>query len=60
MHYLESIVRSPALSVPNLPHASLSANLAESAPGRTAFISYILRIVCTFGACLLIYTETSR
>jgi hypothetical protein len=51
MQYLESIVTSPVLSVPILPHASLSANLAESAPGRTAFISWILRIVCTFGAC---------
>lgn len=51
MHYHESNVRSPALSVPILPHACLSANLAENAPGRTAFISYILRIVCTFGAC---------
>lgn len=53
MHYLESIVRNPVLSVPILPHASLSANLAESAPGRTAFISYILRMVCTFGVFVL-------
>jgi hypothetical protein len=53
MQYLESIVRSPALSVPIPPHASLSANLAESAPGRTVFISWILRIVCKFGACAL-------
>jgi len=48
MQYLESIVTSPVLSVPILPHASLSANLAESAPGRTAFISWILRIVWSF------------
>jgi hypothetical protein len=53
MGYLESIVRSPAPSVPILPHASLSANLAESSPGRTAFISWILRIICTFGAYAL-------
>lgn len=58
MQCLESIVRSPALSVPILPHASLSDNLAdnlfaENAPGRTVFISWILRIVCTFRACVL-------
>jgi len=47
MQCLELIVRSPALSVPILPHASLSANYA---PGQTVFISWILRIVCTFAS----------
>lgn len=61
MQYLESSVRRPALSVPILPHASLSASLVESAPGRTAFISWILRIVCTFGACaLFLYVSIQR
>ncbi len=49
MQYLESIVRTSAeLYCPLAPHASLSANLAESSPGRTVLISWILRIVCMF------------
>jgi hypothetical protein len=30
------------------PHLSLSANLGDNSPGQTVFLSWILRVICTF------------
>jgi len=37
-----------------LPHLSLSADLGDDSPGRTVFLSWILRVICTFSIWCLV------
>ena len=58
--YPESIVSHTASFAPQFPSRVLSADFGDNSPGRTVFLSWILRTICTSGVWFSSAAHISR